>query len=148
MPSRSPRFASTIRKLEDLPSDGGAAVDVLDGANLRIFVRLHELEFALARVTSRRAALERPRRQHACGGSAAVLHRGKVAVMTPLVVGLSGLAATSMSTDPMSSLETHRLLDELFARCWDCHFPKIARSFRNEPAISRPPPHPQGDFPK
>jgi hypothetical protein len=88
MPSRSPRFASTIRKLEDLPSDGGAAVDVLDGANLRIFVRLHELEFALARVTSRRAALERPRRQHACGGSAAVLHRGKVAVMTPLVVGL------------------------------------------------------------
>jgi hypothetical protein len=99
MPSRSPRFASTIRKLEDLPSDGGAAVDVLDGANLRIFVRLHELEFALARVTSRLAALERPGVSTPAAGPQAVLHRGKVAVMTPLVVGLSGLGQCDLNVD-------------------------------------------------
>ena len=57
MPSPN-RFASTIRKLEDLPSDGGKAVDTLAGANLRIFIRLSELEAALARVTRRVAALE------------------------------------------------------------------------------------------
>jgi hypothetical protein len=58
MPSPSPRFARAVRKLEDLPSDGGQAVDTLAGANLRIFIRLGELEAALAKITSRLAALE------------------------------------------------------------------------------------------
>jgi hypothetical protein len=57
MPSPD-RFASITRKLEDLPSDGGAAVDCLAGALLRTFVRLNELEAALARVSRRVAALE------------------------------------------------------------------------------------------
>jgi hypothetical protein len=52
------RFASSIRKLEDLPSDGGAAVDTLAGGLLRTFIRLGELEAALAKITSRVAALE------------------------------------------------------------------------------------------
>jgi hypothetical protein len=51
-------FASITRRLEDLPSDGGAAVDCLAGALLRTFVRLNELEAQLARVTRRAAALE------------------------------------------------------------------------------------------
>ena len=57
MPSPD-RFASITRKLEDLPSDGGAAVDCLAGALLRTFVRLNELEAQRARVTRRVAALE------------------------------------------------------------------------------------------
>jgi hypothetical protein len=55
MPSPS-RFASSIRKLEDLPSDG-QSVDVLSGGLLRTFVRLERLEAALAKVTSRVAVL-------------------------------------------------------------------------------------------
>jgi hypothetical protein len=51
-------FTSTTRKLEDLPSDGGHAVDVLAGANLRIFVRLKELEQAYADLRARLAVLE------------------------------------------------------------------------------------------
>jgi hypothetical protein len=58
MPSPSARFASSIRKLEDLPSDGGQAVDTLAGAQLRTFIRLNELEAALVRVTRRVAVLE------------------------------------------------------------------------------------------
>jgi hypothetical protein len=52
------RFANITRRLEERPSDGGQAVDTLAGANLRIFIRLHELEAALARVTRRVVALE------------------------------------------------------------------------------------------
>jgi anti-sigma factor RsiW len=51
-------FTSTIRKLKDLPSDGGHAVDVLAGANLRIFVRLKELEQAYGDLRARLATLE------------------------------------------------------------------------------------------
>jgi hypothetical protein len=58
MPPPSPNLARSARKLEDLPSDGGAAVDSLAGALLRTFIRLNELEAALARVTRRVAALE------------------------------------------------------------------------------------------
>jgi hypothetical protein len=54
----SPNLARSARKLEDLPSDGGAAVDCLAGALLRTFVRLNELEAALARISRRVAALE------------------------------------------------------------------------------------------
>ena len=39
MPSPT-RFANITRRLEDLPSDGGAAVDTLAGALLRTSVRL------------------------------------------------------------------------------------------------------------
>jgi hypothetical protein len=58
VPSSPNRFASITRRLEELPSDGGQAVDTLAGANLRIFMRLHQLEAALARVTRRVEALE------------------------------------------------------------------------------------------
>ena len=57
MPSPD-RFASITRRLEDLPSDGGAAVDTLAGALLRTFIRLNELEAALARLTRRVAVIE------------------------------------------------------------------------------------------
>jgi hypothetical protein len=50
--------ASTIRKLEDLPTDNGRVVDTLAGANLRIFVCLHELEEQLHRLSRRLAVLE------------------------------------------------------------------------------------------
>ena len=40
----SPNLARSARKLEDLPSDGGAAVDCLAGGLLRTFIRLNELE--------------------------------------------------------------------------------------------------------
>jgi hypothetical protein len=43
MPSPS-RFAKITRRLEDLPSDGGLAVDTLAGRLLRTFIRLGELE--------------------------------------------------------------------------------------------------------
>jgi hypothetical protein len=56
----SPNFATTTRKLEDLPSDGGRAVDTLAGAILRIFVRLAAIEEAHARLGRRLAALEGP----------------------------------------------------------------------------------------
>jgi hypothetical protein len=52
------RFTNITRRLEELPSENGQAVDTLAGANLRIFIRLNELEAALARVTRRVAALE------------------------------------------------------------------------------------------
>jgi hypothetical protein len=48
----------SARKLEDLPSDGGAAVDTLAGGLLRAFVKISELESALDRVTRRVGALE------------------------------------------------------------------------------------------
>jgi hypothetical protein len=54
----SANIASTTRKLEDLPSDGGRAVDTLAGAMLRLFVRLHALEETQARLGRRLAALE------------------------------------------------------------------------------------------
>ena len=57
-----PDLDRTQRKLEDLPSDGGHAVDVLAGANLRIFVRLKELEAAYADLRARmRARRSAPR---------------------------------------------------------------------------------------
>jgi hypothetical protein len=56
--SFSPDLNRTIRKLEDLPSDGGHAVDVPAGANLRIFVRLKELEQAYRDLTARMRILE------------------------------------------------------------------------------------------
>jgi hypothetical protein len=63
------RFATTIRKLEDLPTDGGQAVDTLAGANLRIFMRLHQLEAALVRMSRRVAALEAPAGAESPGSS-------------------------------------------------------------------------------
>ena len=54
-PSKS---ASITRKLEDLPSDGGQAVDTLAGAALRFFIRCNDLEGAIARLGRRVAALE------------------------------------------------------------------------------------------
>jgi hypothetical protein len=38
------------RRLEDLPSDGGRAVDTLAGGMLRIFVRLEQMERRLAKL--------------------------------------------------------------------------------------------------
>ena len=55
----SPDLARSARKLEDLPSDGGQAVDTLAGALLRVFLRLNEQEAAIARLTRRVAQLER-----------------------------------------------------------------------------------------
>jgi hypothetical protein len=63
-------FASTIRKLEDLPSDGGRAVDTIAGALLRIFIRLNEIEAAQARLGRRVAALEGPQPDPARAGAA------------------------------------------------------------------------------
>ena len=40
----SPNLTRTVRKLEDLPSDGGRAIDTLTGATLRLFVWLHAVE--------------------------------------------------------------------------------------------------------
>jgi hypothetical protein len=40
-------FANSRRRLEDLPSDGGATVDALAGALLRTFVRIEKLAAAL-----------------------------------------------------------------------------------------------------
>jgi hypothetical protein len=57
MPSPN-RFASSIARLEGLPSDGGKTVDTLAGGLLRTFVRIGELEAALARVSHRLAVLE------------------------------------------------------------------------------------------
>jgi hypothetical protein len=54
----SPNLASSARKLEDLPSDGGHVVDTLAGAILRIFVKLRAIEEAQARLGRRIAALE------------------------------------------------------------------------------------------
>jgi hypothetical protein len=54
----SPDLARSTRRLEDLPSDGGGAVDCLAGGLLRTFIRLNELEAALARLTRRVAVLE------------------------------------------------------------------------------------------
>ena len=62
--------ASTIRKLEDLPSDGGRAVDTLAGAMLRLFVKLHALEETQARLGRRLAALEGAQPSTAEKGSA------------------------------------------------------------------------------
>ena len=47
------RFASITRRLEELPSDGGKAVDCLSGALLRTFIRLNELEAELKRLGRR-----------------------------------------------------------------------------------------------
>ena len=57
MPPTNP-FSSTIKKLEDLPSDGGHAVDVLAGANLRIFCRLQKIEAAYSELRARLATIE------------------------------------------------------------------------------------------
>jgi hypothetical protein len=51
-------FSSTRKKLEDLPSDNGHVVDVLAGANLRIFCRLKQLETAYGDLRTRLAAVE------------------------------------------------------------------------------------------
>ena len=37
-------LAATVRKVEELPSDGGKIVDTLAGAVLRVFARLGEFE--------------------------------------------------------------------------------------------------------
>jgi hypothetical protein len=58
VPSSSKEIIPIIRKLEDLPSDGGKVVDTLAGANLRIFVRLKEVEEVCPRLARRIAALE------------------------------------------------------------------------------------------
>jgi hypothetical protein len=58
----SPNLARAARKLEDLPSEGGAAVDTLAGANLRISIRLAEIEAVLAKVMNRLAVLEGTRK--------------------------------------------------------------------------------------
>jgi hypothetical protein len=55
-------FSSTIKKLEDLPSDGGHAVDVLAGANLRIFVG-----FRKSRLPTASSVLGQPRSKNARG---------------------------------------------------------------------------------
>jgi hypothetical protein len=60
MSSRPDNLVSITRRLEDLPSDGGQAVDTLAGGLLRTFVRLNELEAALARMNRRVAVLEQP----------------------------------------------------------------------------------------
>jgi hypothetical protein len=54
----SPKSASTTRKLEDLPSDGGQAVDTLAGAALRLFIRCNQLEAEITRLGRRVAVLE------------------------------------------------------------------------------------------
>jgi hypothetical protein len=51
-------FAETRRKLEELPSDSGRAVDVLAGANLRLFARLAQLEGAYRDLRTRLAIVE------------------------------------------------------------------------------------------
>jgi hypothetical protein len=51
-------FAQTRRKLEDLPSDDGRAVDTLAGAVLRIFARLNEIEHAYGDLRKRVGVLE------------------------------------------------------------------------------------------
>jgi hypothetical protein len=48
-----------IRKVEDLPSDGGRTVDTIAGALLRIFTRLNALERTQALLGRRLAALEK-----------------------------------------------------------------------------------------
>jgi hypothetical protein len=58
LPMMSPGLARAARKLEDLPSDGRRAVDTLAGANLRIFIRLNELEEVCKRLGRRLAVLE------------------------------------------------------------------------------------------
>jgi hypothetical protein len=52
-------LASTVRKLEDLPSDGGRAVDTLSGAILRLFVKLAAIERAQALLGRRLDRLEK-----------------------------------------------------------------------------------------
>ena len=39
-----PNLALTIRRIEDLPSDGGRTIDTLAGGMLRLFVRVEGLE--------------------------------------------------------------------------------------------------------
>jgi hypothetical protein len=39
-----------VRRIEDLPSDGGRTVDTLAGGILRIFVRLEEIERRLTKL--------------------------------------------------------------------------------------------------
>jgi hypothetical protein len=56
----SPNLARSARTIEELPSDGGKTVDTLAGGLLRVFIRLNEIEDALAKLTRRVAALEGP----------------------------------------------------------------------------------------
>jgi hypothetical protein len=48
----------SARKLEDLASDGGQAVDTLAGAILRLFIRANEIEGLLAKIGRRVARVE------------------------------------------------------------------------------------------
>jgi hypothetical protein len=48
-------LSTPTRRLEDLPSDGGRAVDTLAGGMLRIFVRLEEMERRLTKLEKTRA---------------------------------------------------------------------------------------------
>jgi hypothetical protein len=54
----SPNLARSARTIEELPSDGGKTVDTLAGGLLRVFIRLNEIEDALAKLTRRVAVLE------------------------------------------------------------------------------------------
>jgi hypothetical protein len=67
----APRLATSARKLEDLPSDGGAVVDTISGALLRVFVRLNQAEAALTRLSRRVAALEGTEPEPATGAGLA-----------------------------------------------------------------------------
>ena len=53
-------FVSSRRRLEDLPSDGAKAIDVISGSLFRIFQRIEELNAAVARLGRRIAVLEQP----------------------------------------------------------------------------------------
>jgi hypothetical protein len=53
-------LAATVRKVEELPSDGGKIVDTLAGAVLRVFARLGEFETEIGRLKRRLAAIEAP----------------------------------------------------------------------------------------
>ena len=59
-----PDLVRSIAKLEDLPSDGGRAVDVLAGGLLRTFARLNAIERAYAELRARVAVIEDRARSH------------------------------------------------------------------------------------
>ena len=53
-------LSKTHRKIEDIPSDGGKVVDTIARLLLRIFVRLNDVDKAMARLGRRLTALEGP----------------------------------------------------------------------------------------
>jgi hypothetical protein len=52
-------LASSQQRVQDLPSDGGRAVDVISGALMRIFIRLNEMQEQLDRLRHRIESLDR-----------------------------------------------------------------------------------------